>query len=101
VVLLLEPKYAIHKQLLDVCYQMLQPVCSLSYGLMPHITLGYYRPMGQMPEAAGELSEEQLDCLHSALETMQEQLDFTVTLDPGKLWYCEFTDMNTYGRQLL
>lgn len=92
VVLLLEPVYLVHKQLLDVAYERLQSVVPLGYGLTPHVTLGYYRP--------GTIVGDDLKALETALSELTNRLDFTITLKPQLLRYSEFWDMNHYGDKL-
>lgn len=89
VVLLLEPVYPVHKQLLDVAYERLQSVVKLGYGLTPHVTLGYYRP--------GRIAGDDLNALECVLSDLSKQQDFTIVLEPKLLRYSEFTDMNCYA----
>lgn len=92
VVLLLEPVYLAHVQLLDVAYERLQSVVPLSYGLTPHVTLGYYRP--------GCIAGANFAALEGALRRLSGQLDFTLTLNPSLLRYSEFRDMNHYNESI-
>ena len=92
VVLLLEPVYPVHEQLLKVAYERLQKLVNLSYGLTPHVTLGYYRP--------GTIVGDDLNTLAQTLSDLTDGLDFTLQLDARRLEYCEFRDMNTYVKRM-
>lgn len=92
VVLLLEPVYPVHEQLLKVAYEKLQALVNLSYGLTPHVTLAYYRP--------GAIVGDDLDALAQTLSDLTDGLGFTVTLDADRLAYSEFRDMNHYGKRI-
>ena len=69
---------------LENMYQALESVVPLNYPLCPHITLAYYKP--------GIYTWYDVYSLREVLHPVE--LD--VTLDPAKLFYQEFTDMNHY-----
>ncbi|MBQ3156914.1 MAG: hypothetical protein IJB81_08325 [Clostridia bacterium] len=65
-----------------------QEIVALSYPLTPHVTLAYYRP-GCHDNAA-------VAALRGALEAINALPPVQLTLDLQSLFYCTFTDMNTY-----
>ena len=71
-------------QRLDELYLALEEAVPLGYGMMPHITIAYFRP--------GILHSQQLLPLKKALKPVE----WDVTLEMEKLVYQEFTGMNQY-----
>ncbi len=73
---------------LMACYDEVDAAYPLSYDLLPHVTLAYYKP--------GLMTADRLAALDAVAKAVNAVAPQTLTLNTGMLTYLTFTDMNHY-----
>lgn len=69
-------------------YERFHAVVSLNWGLTPHATLAYYRP--------GQYGREEVEALSRVIREAERMPPIRLTLEPDRLFYRRFSDMNHY-----